>query len=206
MEHKTEPHTEHVAENRKNTKRAIGLLLILALLATFALTASIARYVSTASLDDTARVAVFDVGVNNNVTFDLFSASRLRDSDGTNTETDVWSNNSDKVIAPGTSGKSDFGFRNNGNTEVTVNAIVRFTATNPNNIPLEYSADGVTWNSDISAVTANVNDIQGEETATLYWRWPFSTGTAGDEADTALGVAGTATVTVTATVTFTQAD
>jgi hypothetical protein len=186
-------------ERKEKIKKIVGLLLIVAIAATFSLAGTLAKYTTTGTASDTGRVAKFDVGVDGSVTFDLFST--IYDTNGS-PETDV---DGGKLIAPGTKGQSDFGFKNNG-SEVTVNATVTYAATNASSIPIEYSTNGSSWTSDITTLSSTVNDITGSETVTLYWRWAYSTGTSGDTADTALGQAGTATVSVTATATFTQAD
>lgn len=106
---------------KKNTMmRLASALLVLVLLTTCAISGTFAKYTSTTSGDDTARVAYwgFAQDGNNFVTIDdLFLDTYTNvnvDSDTTDTV--------DGLIAPGTSNSATFGFAYKNNTTVNVDA------------------------------------------------------------------------------------
>lgn len=111
------------------------------------------------------------------------------------------------IIAPGTMGSFVLTIQNK--SQVTAKYSVAFSVTNADNIPVEFSADGGTWDSDISNL--NVTDAvlaigSSAVNVPVYWRWVFYTSDAQDSADTSLGADGTASIVVTANVTATQVD
>lgn len=198
---------------KSKTMRIASLLLVLVLVTTCFVGTTFTKYTSSANGTATATVAKWSIEVNDEqiavtngpktVSFDLFST--IKDSNGTDDETDVVSGK----IAPGTSGA--FNLKVENLSEVTANYAITFEVTNGSNVPLQYSADGTTWKSDISEIysdlSGNLDKINGEtvdsETEIVYWKWEFN----GD--DTALGIAAqnsAPTVTVAATITATQVD
>ena len=196
-----------------NTKRGrltklTALLMVFALITSVVTSGTIAKYTTTATANDTARVAIFDVDIDDSTTFDLFGT--LLEDDVATAETDAWSNGTDKVVAPGTGGEFDVVFENN--SEVTVSGTLTLNVVNAGGIPIEFSSDGGTTWVAASAFTLTDADIADGETATIQWRWDFQTETVPasiiteDAVDTALGVAGTATVQVTVNAVFTQVD
>ena len=86
---------------KNNMMRLASVLLVLVLLTTCAISGTFAKYVSTATAKDAARVAYWGWGSDATIEFDLF--------DGTYDST-VDSENDDNVVAPGTSKSSTFTF------------------------------------------------------------------------------------------------
>lgn len=196
----------------KKTKRSpfmriAGFMLAVSLLMTCVISSTMAKYTSAATDSDTATVAKWSVKVNGSeiavspaatVDFGLFDT--VKDSNGTDEETDVATGK----IAPGTSGEFTLTIENS--SEVNAQYAIDFTVTNDANIPLEFSADGTEWKTSLEGVTDTIA-MSATATKTIYWRWAFEqTDVAtGDAADTALGIAAP-TVTVSATITATQVD
>lgn len=206
-------------KKNKMMRLASGLLVAV-LLTTSMISGTFAKYVSTASGSDTARVAKWDIEVNDNklavknaeVKFDLFGT--IKDSNGDN-ETDVKKGSeTEKIIAPGTKGSFEFKIENL--SEVNAKYTIEFEETNAGNVPIQYSVDGNTWVDSADDLETSVKDKEinmGEaaKAETVYWRWVYEGGTGShagqtDETDTALGLKGTDTVMIKATITVTQVD
>lgn len=195
---------------KKNLMFKLGLFsAALVLVATCLVTGTWAKYTTTVTGTDTATVAKWSIEVNDSsitvasptVTFDLFNT--IKDTDGTNDETDVAAN----LIAPGTSGLFELKVENL--SEVNATYEISFTETNAANVPLQYSTDGTTWKDSIADINVAATAIAmetGTATVKVQWRWVFSTNAAGDAADTTIGQGAPATVTVAATITVTQVD
>lgn len=201
---------------KKNSSMRLALiLLVLTLITSCFVGGTFAKYTSSANASATSATVAkwsFKVGgadiatTTDSVSFNLFST--LLDTDGS-AETDV----KNSKLAPGTSGRFEIEVKNS--SEVNATYSLALSLTNANSIPLEFSTDGgSTWKTTISEV--NVTDkaiaFDATDSVTVQWRWAFERGAddsakaANNTADTALGVAGTASVTVTATVTATQVD
>lgn len=170
-----------------------------------------AKYTSTVTGSDSARVAKWafsfdgknDADLTKTITLDLFDT--VLDSDGA-TESDVKTGTDETIIAPGTKGTGTFSLKNTG--EVNAKAIVTFTVTNEGNIPVKFTnAAGIELVANGDVYTLGEVELQMDATAaqdlTLNWEWPFD-GT--DATDTSLGIKGTDTIEVTVTVVFTQVD
>ena len=198
-------------------RMAILAVLVLAVTATaYFVSGTYAKYTSNfTGSTSTARVAkwafeINDTAATNSFAFNLFDT--LNEADTTTAETDVASNDSDKVIAPGTGGQ--FAIKLANLSEVNANYTVDYTVTNTANIPVEFSIDGTNWTTDLADVTTPVAINKGADTTiTVYWRWAFTgaqsdnyTSTQTDVTDTTLGAAGTDTISVAATITATQVD
>lgn len=188
--------------------RLASVLLVAVLLTTSVISGTFAKYVSTSNGSDSARVAKWDIkledaAIANTFTFDLFNT--VKDSDGTNPEGDIATNDG-TIIAPGTSGSFEINLKND--SEVNAKYAIAYTVTNANNIPVEYKIGTGTWTSDLTTLNATDVDINMGDSAavTVEWRWAYFVDNAKDDADTALGLDGTATITVTADVTVTQVD
>ena len=196
--------------------RIASVLLVAVLLSTSVISGTFAKYTSTATGSDEARVAKWDFKVSgstvnsNTFTFDLFKT--INDTAG-GAESDI--NPSDgTIIAPGTQGSFEITLKND--SEVTAQYKIDYTVTNTNNIPVKFSLDGTDWKDDIDEldVTTPVTVAIGATATpvTVYWMWEFERGTTDGEKetnngdDTTLGLAGTATIEVTATVTVEQVD
>ena len=187
--------------------RVASALLVAVLMTTCAISGTFAKYTSTQTSSDTARVAKWDIKLNGkSITeafeFDLFKT--VKDSDNSD-ETDIKVNDG-TIIAPGTQGSFEIVLKND--SEVTAEYVIDYTVTNANNIPVVFSLDGSTWKSNINEldVTTPVTIAIGATapTITVYWMWAFNGGD--DAADTTLGLGGTATITVEAKVTVTQVN
>ena len=187
--------------------RVASALLVAVLMTTCAISGTFAKYTSTASGSDSARVAKWDFKINgttansNTFTFDLFNT--VLDSDG-NTEADIKVADG-TIIAPGTKGSFAIVLKND--SEVTAKYVIDYTVTNEANIPVVFSLDGETWKNNIDEldVTTPVTvAIGATPTITVHWMWAFEGGD--DPADTTLGLAGSATLKVDAKVTVTQVN
>lgn len=199
--------------------RAASFLLVAVLLTTSVISGTFAKYVSTVSGTDTARVAKWAFSVDDvdidlttvktfefdvfNTVYDTYGAPNQNDSDvkdGVDPEA---------IIAPGTYGYVTVALKNN--SEVNATYTVAFTAEEEG-VPLQWSVDGTVWENDVNAldITAETAIDMGEDAdITLYWKWAFVDDDVveqTDDDDTALGIAGTAQPTVKATVTITQVD
>lgn len=190
--------------------RLASILLVCVLLTTSVISGTFAKYTSSATATDTARVAKWDIKLNdtqmqytNTFTFDLFST--VIDTKDGNTETDI-STADGSIIAPGTKGQMSFELKNF--SEVVAEYVVDYKITNNENIPVVFSLTGAdgTWKSNIDEldVTTPVNMPIGDaDTITVYWMWAFE---GNDAKDTGLGIKGTDTITVDAEITVTQVD
>lgn len=207
---------------KKNPVRTLSLVALILVLVILLLANTYARYTSTQTNSDTARVAKWSFEVNdtdltsttNTFTFNLFNT--INDTTG-GAETDI-SNTTGAIIAPGTQGSFDIVLENL--SEVTADYAIDYTVTNSNNIPVEFSTktgsgEQSDWSADLADVVASestkLDALNGTTTITVYWKWAIDASTVYAEnktnvTDTALGTAGTATITVQAQVTATQVD
>ena len=193
--------------------RIASVLLVAVLMSTCAISGTFAKYVSTSTGSDTARVAKWDftiggtdITTSNTFTFDLFTTAY----DEENVDKD--GNGSEVVIAPGTTGSASVTLTNN--SEVNANYAVDFSA-NENDVPLQWSKDGTAWvNSitDLNIANTAITMNGGTATITIHWKWAFeSDAVVGEDQsnlkDTNLGTADTlAEVSFSATVTATQVN
>ena len=205
--------------------RLASVLLVCVLLTTSVISGTFAKYTSTATASDIARVAKWSIKVEDTeigvagdttVAFDLFKT--VNDTAGA-AESDVLAGTGDThIIAPGTSGSFQIDIVNE--SEVNAKYTIALAETNTGNIPLQYSVDGTTWVDSVAELTMTALTDQsiamgtGTDTKIVYWRWVFDENVADqtvhagqtDVTDTALGYAGTAQVTIEATITVTQVD
>lgn len=206
---------------KKNRLFVLGIItMFVAILSLTLVSGTMARYTSTATGSDTARVAKWSVlveGVDAAGTvvknFDVNLFDTIKDSDGTSNETDVESKDTDRVIAPGTSGSFEINLENN--SEVSTSYAIDFTVTKTDNtIPVQFSKDNTNWVNSIddldiamdnadSPTNNRLDAIDGTTSVTIYWRWAYN---GNDTTDTTLGAAGTAEITVAVKVIFTQID
>ena len=212
--------------------RLAAILLVCVLMTTSVISGTFAKYVSSASGTDTARVAKWDVvykdnvnggevdiSGNDTVSFDLFNT--VYEVDAATAEEHVAKGTGTMIIAPGTGGKFALTVTNNSEVDASIKLELSESA---HALPIEYSLDGTTYYADFTEInTANaaiaLKYIGGGTTTkdiTVYWRWAFtgdqSTNfktTQTDLTDTAAGVAAQdadQTITITATITATQID
>ena len=195
------------------TTRLLTIALIIALIALILVASSYAKYLSSGTGSDSARVAKWsfkvggtDVVATDTFTFDLFKT--ITDTDGKTAETDIVSANSDKVIAPGTSGSFDLVLENK--SEVSAKYGIEYTVTNTATIPVQFSVDGgKTWTDSLTNVVASDADTKlaannGSKTITVQWKWAYEGND--DTTDVTLGKDGTAKLQISAKVTATQID
>ena len=202
---------------KRNKLFILGICTVMVALVSLSLVSvTWAKYTSSISGEDQARVAKWsvlfedkDAATESSFTVDLFGT--IKDTDGS-AESDVSSANLDKVIAPGTQGSFEFNLENK--SEVTAAYAVDFTVTNANNIPVQFRIADGEWKNSIDdldipfdnsdAPTSNPLAAKtGTASFTIEWRWIYN---GVDSTDTALGTAGTATIKVEVDVTFTQVD
>lgn len=209
---------------KNKTMKMILITLLIAMIALVLVSGTYAKYTSSASGSDTARVAKWsfivggnDIVAENTFTFDLFKT--IKDTDGKD-ETDVVSANADRVIAPGTSGSFDLVLENK--SETSAKYSVTYTVTNTESIPVQFSVNGTDWKDNIeelnistSATDTKLDANNGTKTITIQWRWAYENTKenatteekkATDEKDMTLGKVGTAKLIVQADVTATQID
>ena len=185
----------------------LGIITVLvAVLSLTFVSSTFAKYTSTVSGSDSARVAKWawtyeGVNLGADLEFDLFNT--ILDTKDDAAETDVAAN----LIAPGTHGSFEFNFTNN--SEVTGKYTIVFSS-GEEVAQIKYSLDETTWVEDIAslntdALIKDVNVAMGaSSTVTIYWQWVFEGGV--NPADTTLGLNGGVIQTVTANVTFEQID
>lgn len=193
---------------QKNLKKlGILLLLIVVAIGSYFIAGTYARYTRKLTGSDTASVAKFSVsatGLNSEQTANINLFSTIKEEDTNSEEKNV----ANKKIAPGTGGKFTTTLTND--SEVDVKASITLEEVNNNNIPIEYSIDGVTWNNaesakrDITLDHTEKTSGSTSEDVTIYWRWKFDSN---DSVDTALGQSEvTPTVETKINVIFTQVD
>ena len=165
---------------KNRTMKMILITLLITMIALVLVSGTYAKYTSSASGSDTARVAKwsFNVGENDIVakdtfTFDLFKT--ITDTDG-KTETDVVSANADKVIAPGTSGSFDLVLENKSETSAKYG--ITYTVTNTASIPVQFSVNGKDWTDNLANVVESDTDTKldannGTKTITIQWKWAY---------------------------------
>lgn len=200
--------------------RIASVLLVAVLLSTSVISGTFAKYTSTATGTDSARVAKWDIQFNNaqmpltnTFSFDLFK-------DYTDENVDVNGANDDAiVIAPGT--KGDFTIELTNSSEVNAHYKIDYVVTNANNIPVMFRVTTTAgegnptvgdWTSDIADIAFVDFDMNDSVTYKIEWQWAFNGTDDGaadgqtDTTDTTLGLAGTATITVDATITVEQVN
>ena len=197
------------------TMRAAALLLVLTLMTSCFVGGTFAKYVSTVTGSDTARVAKWaftadsgsgdtdiDLTTAKTFEFDLFECVDANvDVDGAGDE---------HVIAPGTSG--DISVELTNASEVNAEYTIDYTVDEAG-VYIQWSTDGSTWVDEFpltDVTTPTPINMGASTTITVYWKWAFNgDGIAAgqsDANDTTLGIAGSAAPSVTATVTVTQVD
>ena len=188
---------------RKNKMmRLASALLVAVLLTTCAISGTFAKYTTSVTSDDNARVAKWGFEPSTMDLENLFLGSY----------TNVVSNNGEDVIAPGTEGYTSFAFEFDGTNgtngpEVAYIFSVKVEATcddailaNPNVLWKLDNNDWGTWDKMIADITALSGDASGskqyapntlpagftdaDETHTIYWKWIFDENAANKEVGT----------------------
>ena len=216
---------------KKNWVLRLGLLAMVLTLVTMPMVSSTyAKYTSSVTGSDTARVAKFAFNIKDGEetigsqgsltgTYDIF----------TYTDDGVYNNgvNTQKIIAPGTTGSIPITVENRSEVDVAVTFVL--TETNAGGIPVYYTVGAATQRysavltgtygtgtyeslSDLATAMAGTT-LQATNgttpttvTYTLHWTWAFDTAGTNqtDALDTALGMAATATVALQIATTVTQ--
>lgn len=212
--------------------RLASILLVLVLMTSSIVGGTFAKYTTSATSEDSARIANWGFERSNSMDLtNLFAG----------TYTNVDSNNDDDVIAPGTSGSASFKFaydEKNGSAgpEVAYTFTVAVEdscddtiKSNPNILwsldGTEYVADDTnsSWDKMVAAIKALSGDADGskeyspntlpsafgvaDNTHTISWRWIFSNSEANDTTDTTMGNADElADCSIKITITATQDD
>jgi len=178
------------------------ILFIAVMITTCSVSNTFAKYVSSATGNDSARVAKWSVkiGATDITQTDTFSINLFRDTyvDGSTTYVD---GNGDNVVAPGTKGSFSFEIKNE--SEVLAKYTINCTIVNPDNIPIKFSVDnGATWSTHLNPTNTEKRiGMNSTETVNIMWKWDEAST---DAADSALGILGTSTINVNATVTASQ--
>ena len=194
---------------KRNKLFILGICTVMVALVSLSLVSGTwAKYTSTVSGEDSARVAKWafstvDLAAEE-VTFDLFNTTTYSDAN-----VDVDGNGSEVVIAPGTTGSFSFSVQNNSEVNAVYSAIFE---SNEAGVPLVFSTDGTNWFGTLEELNVSNAAFNMGATATVnvHWKWAFEGGEASgwtDANDTALGTANPlAQPTVKVTLVFTQVD
>ena len=173
---------------KRNKLFILGICTVMVALVSLSLVSGTwARYTSSVSASDSARVAkwAWEIGDkklgSETVTFDLFNT--IYDSNLTDEEQDVDTG----LIAPGTGGVLSFSIENL--SEVNALYSVHFTSTETV-AQIQYSTDKTNWKETIAElnVTDQEIDMNGDTaTITVYWQWRYNVDDATNTQDTTLG-------------------
>lgn len=199
---------------KKNKLFIAGLVTVFVALCSLTLVSSTwAKYTSSASGSDSARVAKwawqYEEDGSGNVLIDLFKTTvyELNVNDEPGLEADLHVAQGQALIAPGTGGKFDLKVTNN--SEVTGEVAFDFTVSGAD-VPLQFKVDDGEWSDTLTDVTSSQVAMGATKTVTIYWRWLYertdgSGLEANDKEDTDLGIA-SGTVTVEVDIDFVQVD
>ena len=179
--------------------RLASVLLVCVLLTTSVISGTFAKYTTTYTVTDSARVADWNItafdknadAVTEEVTFTLFDNSAIYDTKDADynagvVDTDIENGSAEAIIAPGSWGS--FTFRVANNSEVNAEYTVTYDV-DAAGVPLEWTTtpdDETSWKTDLSDVSTTALNMGNAATITVYWRWVFN---GDDSVDTGLGVA-----------------
>lgn len=195
--------------------RVASVMLVLVLMTSSVISGTFAKYVTSGTSTDSARVAKFGVTVTANG--DMFSQG-YEDAKYTSITTEgsasVWSKAGDDLVAPGTEGslakmtltgtpEVDVRVSYAAEVEISDNWVVAGDIYFPlvisvNGTPVSYAVDDDIADIEAAieaAIAAYTKDYQHNtdlstvagDSLAITWQWPFSTGDANDVKDTALG-------------------
>ncbi len=201
-------------KNNKTVK-FMALVLFVTILAIILVSGTYAKYTTSATGSDNARVAKWsiklgdeDIAKSTEKTFAIDLFSTITNTDGSEEKNVKKTDGS--LIAPGTMGSFTLLSLKN-ESEVNAKYSVTYTLSNESGVPLEFTTnkdDESSWKSDFTAINVSNEALAMDATATtatVYWRWAFTKDTARDTSDTTLGTT-TPTVTLTAKIDVEQAD
>lgn len=183
-----------------------SFVMFLTVIAVVLVTGTYAKYSSSATGNDTATIAKWDIkagkagnelsitGSNATVVFDLFDT--IQDTNG-EAESDVKAG----LIAPGTQGAFELSIKND--SEVNAAYTINYGISGAD-IPLKFRLNGGEWTDSLSNISATTVEMGKSATAKVEWKWDFD---ANDTAsDIKLGTADSRNVTVNATLVVSQVD
>lgn len=191
-------------------KKKIAMLavLVMAVIASaYSVSGTYAKYITTKTVSDSARVAKWQIGEL--TTMDLFKESYLSDA--------VKSSDGKDVVAPGTSGTYTFQVTGSVETNYRLNLEVTTATDTVGQIVYKLDGNKVGTSGTISELKTalealyngttvySAGDINGTQ-HTISWEWVFEDAldTSKDTTDTALGTAGTAKVELEVEITAIQ--
>lgn len=192
--------------------KLMAFVLLVTVLAIILVSGTYAKYTTSATGTDTAKVALWSIKINDEdiakaetkeLTVDLFST--ITNTDGTD-EKNV-SKTDGSLIAPGTMGSFNLVSIENA-SEVNATYSVTYTLTGAEGIPLQFTTtkdNEGSWSNSLPSVNVTNADLKAGAKADgtmVYWRWAFD---GNDETDTNLGTT-TPTVTLKASVSVEQAN
>lgn len=192
--------------------KLMAFVLLVTVLAIILVSGTYAKYTTSATGTDTAKVALWSIKINDKdiakaetkeLTVDLFST--ITNTDGTD-EKNV-SAIDGSLIAPGTMGSFNLVSIENA-SEVNATYSVTYTLTGAEGIPLQFTTtkdNEDSWSNSLPSVNVTNADLKAGAKADgtkVYWRWAFD---GNDETDTNLGTT-TPTVTLKASVSVEQAN
>ena len=197
---------------RNKLAKLMAFILLVTVLAIILVSGTYAKYTTSATGTDTAKVALWSIKINDEdiakaetkeLTVDLFST--ITNTDGTD-EKNV-SKTDGSLIAPGTMGSFNLVSIENA-SEVNATYSVTYTLTGAEGIPLQFTTtkdNEGSWSNSLPSVNVTNVDLKAGAKADgtmVYWRWAFD---GNDETDTNLGTT-TPTVTLKASVSVEQAN
>ena len=215
---------------KKNLVFKLGLFCAaLVLIATCFVSSAWAKYTTTVSASDSARVAKFDISQKfDGQNFSNVETAKVNIFDTQFAhikKTDEYNANSEKLIAPGSEGSFEIVITNT-NSEVSVDNVFKEVVVSDNGIPLEWSlkVEGVSILTNGTAAefkaalealkyvwTVNGETVSDYETIAdnalnieVEWSWPYHVDVDGDDYDTTLGAAGSALYIVSFNIVSTQ--
>jgi len=173
---------ENQAQKKSVGSNVLIIVLILIILATSAFGIfAWARYQTSVEGEGTAQVAKWSFKVNGNTSQTEHVVFAITRDDGNTTVTEG-------TIAPGTSGKIDISVDVSGTQTDLVYTIIGSMQNKPTNLRLYFDAERT---QEMIVVGENfskgnymtLQDIQQSpvRTETIYWEWPFETGTTDEE-------------------------
>lgn len=201
---------------KKNKLFIAGLVTVFVALVSLTLVSStLAKYTSSVTGTDTARVAKWSWSyakdASNNVLIDLFNDTKVCELDVHDEpwiEPDLHVAQGKALVAPGTGGM--FKLQVTNNSEVTGKVSFDFEVSGAQ-VPFEFKIDEGEWSDTLSDLSSENVAMGATKTVTIYWRWLYERGTteaekeANNKQDTELGIA-SETVTVSVTINFEQVD
>lgn len=197
----------------KKTRNILVLsLALLSIVSMGSVAGTYAKYTTTKTSSDSARVAKWGIGITNQI--DLFDASYI----GSESETDVVASDGENVVAPGTTGT--YTFRVTGAPETNYTIAVAATVTDQIG-RIKYYLDDEAKTTALTAaqLEAKLEELysnqvfaanaDSESEHTITWEWLIEETVEEnllDATDTILGDEGTKTVEIEVTITATQSE